>query len=696
MQYPLLFSEGMIGNVAIRNRVVQAPMVTGMANYDGTPSEQLIDYYEERARNGLGLLITGATRVNYFHGAILPRQLSIAYDRHIAPFASMVDRVHAHGTKVFCQLHHPGNEGMSLMGISAPLTELVGRLWPGFYGLLPKILLSAGKYPAASEWMIEHLRWPAVVGPSKVPSSLYNQRTRALRRWEIKSLVKDFVRAARRVQLAGADGVELHAAHGYLIEQFLSTYTNLRQDEYGGSLENRLRFPREIIDGIRHECGKDFPIAVRLSVDEFYRCIGKLGKGIELEEGVEIAKWLERAGIDAINVSSGTYETANYTLEPMSFECGWRKHLARAVKEVVSIPVIAANLIRSPEQAEAQLAEGIQDFVCLGRPLLADAAWVSKSMEGRADEIMRCISCLRCFESLEENGMMGLSIECAVNPRLGRERETAKPRWDGGGRTVVVIGTGPAGLAAAEVLASRGFKSVVLEGSESAGGQLRLAGVPPKKDKIDWCIRDLEGTARRSGAEIRFETEASLATIEALDPYAVIVATGAQPIVPDIPGVDRENVCTVNAILEGTVRLKDKNVAVIGSGLTGLETAEKLAKDGNRLLVVEMLDEIGPGAYFQNLEDVLGRLNEYGTEFVTSHKLVDIGKDGITLEHAKSRQHTTRQVGAVVLAVGVVSDDRLARELKPRFPRVYVVGDAREPGRIFSAVRDGFDTAWEL
>lgn len=220
--------------------------------------------------------------------------------------------------------------------------------------------------------------------------------------------------------------------------------------------------------------------------------------------------------------------------------------------------------------------------------------------------------------------------------------------------------------------------------------------MPPKKDKIDWCIQDLESAARRSGGEIRFETEASVATVEALNPYAVIVATGAQPIVPDIPGVDRENVCTVNAVLEGTVRLNDKNVAVIGSGLTGLEIAEKLAEQGNRLLVVEMLDEIGPGAYFQNLEDVLGRLNEYGTEFVTSYKLVDIGEDGITLEHTKSRQHTTRQVSAVVFAVGVVSDDRLARELKPRIPRIYVVGDARQPGRIYNAAYDGFDIAWDL
>jgi 2,4-dienoyl-CoA reductase-like NADH-dependent reductase (Old Yellow Enzyme family)/thioredoxin reductase len=697
MRYPILFSEAGIGNLNIRNRTVLVPMVTGMADYDGTPSQQISDYFEERARGGIGLIITGATRVNNLHGATAPRQLSMTNDRHIAPFAAMVDRVHGNGARIFCQLHHPGRQGLSLMGMMAPQLELMGRLWKGMYKYLPGMFAIMGKVPpAATDWMVQNIRWPAVVGPSKVPSRLYNQRTRALMRWEVRSLVRDFVRAAKRVQLAGADGVELHAAHGYLIEQFLSTQSNRRRDEYGGSLENRMRFLLEIVGGIRRECGKDFPVAVRLSVDEFYRCIGEPGQGIELEEGLEMARRLEQAGIDAIDVTSATYETYNYWLEPMSFECGWRKNLAAAVKEAVSIPVIAANLIRSPEQAEEQLAEGIQDFIGLGRPLLADPAWAAKAEGGRADEIMHCISCLRCMESLVENVTKGLPLECAVNPRLGRERETAQPRRDGGGRTVAVIGAGPAGLAAAEVLASRDFKTVVLERSDSAGGQLRLAGVPPKKDKIDWCIQDLESAARRRGAEIRFSTEVSASSLQVLDPYAVIAATGAEPIVPDIPGVRRENVCTVKEVLDGTVELTGKTVAVIGSGLTGLETAEKLAEDGNRLLVVEMAGEIGPGAYHQNLEDVLGRLEESRPEFITSHKLVEVREGEIVLEHMKSGERTTRQVDAVVLAVGVKSDDRLARDLSARFPRVQIIGDARQPGRIYSAVRDGFDTAWNL
>ncbi|MEN6474516.1 MAG: FAD-dependent oxidoreductase [Syntrophaceae bacterium] len=693
MTYPHLFSEGCIGKVTIRNRIVMPPMEVGMSNFDGTPSEQLMAYYEERARNGLGLLITGIARVNELHGAAHPRQLAMSHDRHIEPYGRMVERVHAYGTKVFCQLHHPGRQNFGAMVGTWLMSGMIGRFWPGYWNLFIKLGSILSPYAQKlGQW---GLTLP-VVGPSAVVCTYDNQRTRALWHVEVKRLVRDFIRAAKRVQLSGADGVELHAAHGYLIQQFLSPHTNRRTDEYGGSLDNRLRFLLEIIRGIRAECGPDFPIMVRLSVDEYYRCIGKPGSGIELEEGVEMARRLEQAGIDAIDVSSATYETMNYWLEPISYEPGWRTNLAQAVKGAVSIPVLAANLIRSASQAEAQLSEGIQDFVCLGRPFLADPAWAAKVSQGAENDIKRCISCLWCFESLVANALKCEPLECAVNPRLGREQETAVPLKDGAGRTVVVIGAGPAGLAAAEILGLRGFKPIVLEKNAEVGGQLQLANKPPKKEKINWCFTDLLHAAQKNGAEIRFKTTATREVVQALNPYAVIVATGGEAIRPPIEGVQLPHVATCTEVLSGSVKVSGKRVAVIGAGLTGLETAEKLAEDGNQILMVEMLGKVGQDALPQSVDDVMSRLKGYNPTIITGHKLVEIKPGSIMLEHVKTKQRNEQRADHVVLAVGVKSNDALAHELMHYFPKMAVIGDAYEVGRIAHAIRDGFDTAWDL
>lgn len=689
MNHPRLFSQGSIGTVTMRNRIVMPAMEVGMANFDGTPSEQLISYYEERAGNGLGLLITGVTRVNEMHGATHPRQLAMSHDRHIEPFARMVDRVHRLGTKIFCQLHHPGRQNHGVMRGTWAMSGVTGRLWPGYWKLFVKVAPWAKKL-ADHGWALP------VVGPSAVVCTHDNQRTRALMRFEIRRLVDDFIRAARRVQLSGADGVELHAAHGYLIQQFLSPHTNRRTDEYGGSLDNRLRFLLEIIRGIRARCGPGFPLMVRLTVDEYYRCIGQAGRGIELEEGVEIARRLEQAGIDAIDVSSAGYETMNYWLEPVSFEPGWRANLARSVKEAVGIPVLAANLIRSAGQAESQLAEGVQDFVCLGRPCLADPAWASKVGRRAEDDVRRCINCLWCFESLFANAPLGKPLECAVNPRLGRERETAAPLKNGGGRTVVIIGAGPAGLAAAEVLGLRGFRPVVLERNAQPGGQLLLADKPPRKEKIGWCITDLARAAQKNGAEIRLNTAATCEAVQSLNPYAVIVATGGVAVRPPVEGAHLPHVATFTGILDGSLRLSGKRVAVIGGGLTGLETAEKLAGDGNGVLLVEMLDKVGQNALQQCVDDVAGRLETLGAAIMTGSRLVAVNPCSIVVEHVGSRLRSEHPADFVVLAVGVKGDDSLARELKPGFPRLHTIGDARKVGRIAQAIRDGFDTAWNL
>ena len=688
-KYQYLFSEGRIGNVRLKNRVVLPPLEVGMANFDGTPSEQLINYYEERAKGGCGLIMTGITRVNDLHGAAVPRQLAVSNDHHIKPLSDLVNRIHSHGAKIFVQLHHPGRQNLSLMVLFWPMMLKTGRYWSGFWKSFPHLLPYAENF-YKTIWS------PAVVAPSNVPCSHVKQKTRALSKREIKRLAKEFIQGAKRVQLAGADGVELHAAHGYLIQQFLSTRTNKRKDEYGGSLENRMRFLMEIISGVRKVCGSDFPIAVRLAVDEYYSCIGEIDCGIELAEGVQIAKRLEQAGIDAVDVTGATYETMNYWLEPTTFEPGWRKNLAQAVKQEVGIPVLAANLIRSPEQANQHIKDGIQDLVCLGRPQVADPHWVNKTMQGREAEIKRCINCLYCFESLNINAAKGEPLECTINPKLGRERATQSPEKNGNNRTVAVIGAGPGGLSAAEVLAERGFNTIVFERHGEVGGQLQLANKPPKKEKINWCFNDLKHAAENNGAQIKFQHSATAQDINELNPYAVIVATGGTAIKPHIPGIEQEHVCTITEVLNGEIQLKDKKVAVIGSGMTGLETAEKLAEDGNSLTIVEMMEEIGPGAYHQNLDDILLRLERYTPRFITGKKLVAIKENSIMLEELKSGASIELDIEYVVMAVGVKSNNALSTELQSNFEKVYTIGDAHHIGRIANATRDGFDTAWNL
>ncbi len=689
MSYDMLFSPMKIGNVEIKNRIIMAPMCMGFGQYNGCATETMMDYYEERAKGGVGLIFTEITRINDITGASSFGQLGMSHDYQIPALREMAGRIHKHNCKIMVELHHPGRQNLGLMIGTVPICNIGSKLMGNLY---TKILTQA-VIPQGKKLQDKHIV-PRTVAPSKCErSKMSDSVNRELSVNEIKRIICQFIEGAVRVKKAGCDGVELHAAHGYLIQQFLSPNTNKRTDQYGGSLENRMRFLLEIIDGIRSNCGKDFPIVVRLTVDEMYSEIGQNGKGYNLEEGIKMAKILSDKGIDAIDVSSAAYDTFNYWLEPTSFTPGWRKYLASEVKKVVDIPVIAANLIRSPKQAEMQLEEGTQDFISLGRPLIADPHWPNKVKSGNENLIKRCVCCLYCFESMMKGAYKHTHGNCSVNPFVGRENVSLKQ--NGNGRKVLIIGAGCAGLTAAELLSKRGFDVTVLEKESKQGGQLNLASKPPHKEKINWVCEDLLSNAINSGAKVLFDIKADKNIIASYSPEFVITATGGNAIHPK--SFNGDNVVTVTQVLNGSIDISNKKVAVIGSGMTGLETSELLVSKGNKVTVVEMADKIAPGAWFQQLDDALPVLEKAGTEFLTSHKLLSVSSSGIELENLKEKKAVAIKVDLVVLSLGVRSDNSLYNDIKNSDSyKVYNIGDSNKIGRIANATESAYQLVMNI
>lgn len=691
MDYSTLLSPMKIGNLELKNRTVMTAAEFSLGQANGKPTEKLMDYYEERAKGGVGLIFTGICRVNDMYATSSFTQLAMSHDWHIEPMREFVGRIHKHGAKLGIQLHHPGRQGycsvVNTLPMILPIVEKFPAVMDSMYKMTPALMKFEEK------GICQPVAAPSVCERSyHVPSPM-----RAMTNREVKNTVNDFVEAAVRCKKAGVDIVELHAAHGYLIQQFLSPNTNMRKDEYGGCFENRMRFISEIIQGIRSRCGSDYPLMVRLSVDEMYDRVGKPGKGYDLEEGKKIAKYLEELGVDAINVSSACYDAYNYWLEPTSFEPGWRTYLAKAIKETVSIPVVAANFMRSPEQAEDQLKNGSQDFIGSARSFICDPHWVRKVVEGRTNEIKRCIGCLNCIQTFTDGAANGNNGECALNPAIGRERAYDNMPQDGAGRQVVVVGAGPAGLMAAETMAKRGFKVTVFEKDEKAGGQVKTASTCLLKDKLYWSIEDLMTSVLSLGVEVKLGTEATEKLVSKLKPYAVVVATGGVPVRPrSIRGIDLPNVCTAPEIILKKKTISGKRVAVIGSGMTGLETTEILNESGNHVIVVEMAREIAPGTWFQLKDDEMERISKFDTEFLSGKRLMKICDDSIVLEDVKTSVLSTVLVDEVVLSLGVRPVNKLAKELEGKYPHVIAVGDASESGVIAHAVHDAYDAVMRI
>ena len=653
--YSKIFEQGKIGNVTFKNRLVMSPMGTSLAEMDGSTSEDMIAFYEARAIGGAGLIIPEITRVNDVHGVGMMRQLSVSKDRHIEGLAKLAASVHKHGTKIFIQLHHPGRE---------TVTALTGG---------------------------------PVVSASAIPCKYLQQETRALSTEEVKALIQQFIDGGVRVKKAGCDGVELHAAHGYLLQQFLSPYTNKREDEYGGSFENRLRMITEIIQGLRAQCGPDFPIGVRLSVEEFLDKTGVTEDYIHIQDGVKIAMALEKCGIDFIDVSVGLYETGNVCVEPISFPQGWRKDLIKAVKDHVSIPVIGVSCIREPQTAEAFLENGIVDFVSMGRSWLADEQWGRKVLEGREKELCKCINCLRCFESLNAWMGAGIPAECSLNPRACRERYYGDLEYDLQGHKAVVVGGGPSGMIAAKTLAERGVKVTLIDRQSELGGTVNLAKKPPLKERMEWIADYYKVEFEKLGVEVKLGLEATAENIAEMNPDAVLVATGSKSIIPrSIPGIDGKNVYTIEEVLTGKAGLKDKKILIVGAGVTGLETAEYLCHEGNTVVLADMLEKVAPNANHTNVADVCGRLKKYGAQFMMAHALKEIQETGVVLERLSDKETVTIDADAVVLSLGFRPDNGLVEELKARGIQALAIGNAIKDGTIAPATRSGYEAARTL
>ncbi len=645
-----LFSPVRIGSMELKNRIVMSTISTGdYCNRDGTVSEKLIGYLEARARGGVGLIntepVTIGEKLPY-----TPRTLGIWDDRFIPGLRRLTDALHSHGAKVQPQLMHPGPESLS----------------PFFH-----------KTPAK--------------GPSAVICHTTKQICHEMTRDEIAEAVKLFGEGARRVREAGFDGVELHAAHSYmLVGSFLSPLRNRRTDEYGGSIEGRLRLLLEVIDSIKQSAGSDFPLTLRISGDEL------MPGGNTIDDMQHIAPILVEAGVHAFHVSAGAFPNWRI-IAPTGTPYGLNVSFAAALKEVVDVPVMTVGRINDPRLAETILRRKQADLIVMGRALLADPELPLKAMEGRFDDIAPCISCLLGCRGVTP----GMAMTCVVNPALGREREmTITPATQPG--KVMVVGAGPGGLETARVAALRGHQVDIYEKDRRIGGQFNLAAVPPMKQELVKVLRYLSIQAEKAGANIRLNTEVTPEIIAEANPDVLVVATGGVPLIPDIPGSDGENVITAHDVLAGRLAIHGADVLVIGGGMVGCETAEFLANRGDnpligrtRVTIVEMLDDVAKDLAPENRSLLMQNLREAGVTIITSARVKGILEDGVVIEQ-DGEESSIRPLDYIVLAMGVKSYNPFGNEIMEKVRKVHVIGDAANPCRALEAIADGARVGREI
>ena len=629
-----------LGQMELKNRIVMPPMVTRYGSENGFVTERTRNYYEARARGGAALLIIEAT---YIHpcGHAFPNQLGISDDGFISGLSELVQVIHRHGARAAIQLHHGGRTAKS---------ELSG---------LPPVAPS-----------------PLAIPGGEVPRELTLK--------EIAEIVACFARSALRARKAGFDGVEIHGAHSYLVDQFLSRTSNQRQDIYGGDLPNRARFLIEIIKAVKEAAGKDYPVWCRINGKEY-----GVEEGTTLKEAQETARMAQEAGIDAIHVSAYGPASPTNLISP-TFQPAVIEDLAAGIKKAVSVPVIAVGRI-TPEAGERILKEGKADLIAIGKALLADPEFPGKVASGRLEDITPCIICMGCRDDLRSTTVVG--IRCSANAALGKEAEykitpAQRPR------KVLVIGGGPAGMEAARVAALRGHQVALYEKEPRLGGQLLTATVSPHKDRIKPLAEYLETQVRKLGVEINLGTEATAALVEQINPQAVILATGVTAFTPEIPGLNQAHPVHATDVLAGRVAVGDR-VVVIGGELVGCETAEFLAQKGKKVTVTrrgpEMALGVGPSLRAFSLD----RLRQEGVTLLPGVTYQQVTLDGLVVT---TREGETRTITAdnIILAAGSTPNNKLYQELEGKVPEIYLAGDCAEPRTIRDAIADGFRTAYQL
>jgi 2,4-dienoyl-CoA reductase-like NADH-dependent reductase (Old Yellow Enzyme family)/thioredoxin reductase len=640
MSLDTLFSHFSIGTLEMKNRIVMPPMATHYASPEGFATDRQIAYYVERARGGVGYVTVEHTGILQ-QGKASAKMLLISSDEHASKIARLVEAVHRAGGKIVVQINHAGRQ------TSSAVTGV------------------------------------PIVGPSSIAWQQGGEIPQELSIGEIEEIAEAYSVAAQRIKNAGADGVELHMAHGYLICSFLSAFSNRRSDRYGGDVTGRARFAVDVLAAVRNRVGPRFPIVCRVSGDEYVE------GGLTVEETKQIAPILEMNGANAIHVSACNAASGYMGLPPSYYgeECLF-VHLAEAIKPMVAIPVITVGRIRNPAVADQIIRDGKADLVSMGRALIADPHMPKKAQEGRWGEITPCISCNRCIHTMRKDG-----IRCTVNPEAGNE-ERFRYSKSGRPKNVWVVGGGPAGLKAAEIAALRGHSVTIFERNHEFGGRMRLAAVPPKKAILNEFADYLANRVREVGVTVEGGRELTAEMVKTGKPEVVIVASGSRPFVPNWKGVADSGALSVDAVLSGDGKVGDR-ILVIGAGGIGAETADYLSEMGKKVTLVEMLGDIASDLVNHLKYYLSHRLARKGVTIYTSTKVKELGKGFAVVEDA-SGTRTITGYDTIVLAVGSTSDDRIAKDLEGLVPELYTIGDASAPREALEAVYEGEEIAIKI